>query len=70
MPGNFANILTKEESVSDMKQEYEEEDLLEIVDNLKQEEQAAEDTDTWNQHIQSGDENFVSVLDGAESSID
>ena len=67
------------ESFSEIKQEYEE-DLLEIVDNLKQEEpdeQAEENlcfssnsTDSLNQHIKSeyNHENFVIVLENnAES---
>ena len=73
MPGNIANILT--ESVSNIKQEYEEEDFMEIEGNLKLEKQTAEDIDTFYEDIQTKDEshqieNFVSVLGGAESTID
>ena len=65
--------MEEEESVSDIKQEYEE-DLLEIVDNLKQEEQITEDTVSiqnedkgvqFNCHMS---ENFVNVFNDAESS--
>ena len=38
MSGNLFNLPTEEESASDIKQEYGEDDLLEVVDNLKQEE--------------------------------
>ena len=75
MLGNITNILTEEESVSNIKQEYEEEDFMEIESNLKLEKQTAEDIDTFYEDIQTKDEshqieNFVSVLGGAESTID
>ena len=66
------------ESFSEIKQEYEE-DLLEIVDNLKQEEPeeqteeilyfSSNGTDSLNQHIKSeyNHENFVIVSDDVES---
>ena len=47
MPGNIANIFTEEESVSNIKQEYEEEDFMEIEGNLKLEKQTAEDIDRY-----------------------
>ena len=56
-------------SPSDVKHEFED-DLLEIVDNLKQEEQTTEDTS--NHHIQSVQfncHNFVNVSDDAEADI-
>ena len=74
MSGNLFNLPTEEESASDIKQEYREDDLLEVVDNLKQEEPT---TDTFPQHIKNEDENvkyhmsenFVNHFDGAESTI-
>ena len=74
MLGNIVSVSSEEESVSDIKQEYEEDDHLEIVDNLKQEEPT---TDTFPQHIKNEDENvkyhmsenFVNHFDGAESTI-
>ena len=42
MLGNIVSVSSEEESVSDIKQEYEEDDLLEVVDNLKQEEPITE----------------------------
>ena len=59
MPGNF-NVFTEAESVSEINQEDEEEvllDVIDILDNLKQEEQITEYTVlNSTQHIQSEDE--------------
>ena len=70
MLGNIVSVSSEEESVSDIKQEYEEDDHLEIVDNLKQEEPTTGYTNTFPQQIKNEDENvkchmsenFVNVL--------
>ena len=62
MPGNFVNVIAE---ASDIKQECEEDDLLEIVDNLKEE--TIEESVQFNCHKS---ENFVSVsLEHPGSSI-
>ena len=47
MSGNLFNLPTEEESASDIKQEYGEDDLLEVVDNLKQVHDKIEMINPW-----------------------
>ena len=78
MLGNIVSVSSEEESVSDIKQEYEEDDHLEIVDNLKQEEPTTGYTNTFPQQIKNEDENvkchmsenFVNVFDCIKKEID
>ena len=61
MLGNFVNVPTEIGPITDVKQACEEEDLIDIVDNLKQESEPIQ-----SEHVQFNHhkyENYVNVLD-------